>query len=90
MPHFFITGTDTGVGKTWLTCWLVRAWRAQGLKAAALKPIASGDRNDALLLREAMGELLTLDEINPVHFREPAAPLVAARAGETRDRFRRP
>lgn len=80
MPAFFITGTDTCVGKTWFTCWLVRAWQAQGRSAAALKPISTGDRNDAMLLREASGDILTLDEINPVHFHQPAAPLVAARA----------
>lgn len=80
MPSFFITGTDTGVGKTWFTCWLVRAWRVQGRPAAAVKPISAGDREDARLLREASGDVLTLDETNPVHFREPAAPLVAARA----------
>ena len=80
MPSFFITGTDTGVGKTFFTCWLVRAWQVSGHTAAALKPISSGDRQDALLLQDAVGSRLTLDEINPVHFREPAAPLLAARA----------
>src|SRR5271155_3914070 len=80
MSAFFITGTDTGVGKTFFTCWLVRAWQARGHTAAALKPISTGDREDALCLREIIGSRLTLDEINPVHFREPAAPLLAARA----------
>jgi dethiobiotin synthetase len=80
MPIFFITGTDTGVGKTFFTCWLVRAWLARGRAAAALKPISTGDREDALRLREAIGSRLTLDEINPIHFREPAAPLFAASA----------
>ena len=80
MPSFFITGTDTGVGKTAFTCWLVRAWRARGHTAAALKPISTGDREDALRLRDAIGSLLDLDEINPLHFREPATPLLAARA----------
>jgi dethiobiotin synthetase len=80
MPAFFITGTDTGVGKTWFTSWLVRAWLARGHSAAALKPISTGDRDDALLLRAASGDILSLDEINPLHFREPAAPLLAARA----------
>ncbi len=80
MPSFFITGTDTGVGKTFFTCWLVRAWLAQGHSAAALKPISAGGREDALLLQQASGSRLALDEINPVHFREPAAPLLAARA----------
>lgn len=80
MPSFFITGTDTGVGKTFFTCWLARAWRGQGHTAAALKPISTGDRQDAVLLRAASGDALTLNEINPIHFREPAAPLLAARA----------
>jgi dethiobiotin synthetase len=78
MPSFFITGTDTGIGKTWFTSWLVRAWRANGYDAAALKPISSGDREDARLIREASGHVLSLDEINPIHFREPIAPLLAA------------
>src|SRR5271170_1459053 len=80
MPSFFITGTDTGVGKTVFTCWLVRAWLAQGRTAAALKPISSGGREDAIGIRDALDCRLDLDEINPIHFREPAAPLLAARA----------
>jgi len=79
MPSFFITGTDTGVGKTFFTCWLARAWRDSGHDAVALKPISTGDREDALLFEHANDFRLSLDEINPVHFREPAAPLVAAR-----------
>jgi dethiobiotin synthetase len=78
MPRFFITGTDTGVGKTWFTCWLVRHWRAHGHYAVGLKPISAGGREDAELLHQAANGTLTLDEINPVHLREPAAPLVAA------------
>jgi dethiobiotin synthetase len=80
MGCFFITGTDTGVGKTWFTCGLVRAWRGMGHRAIGLKPISSGDRSDAELLREAGDGCLSLDEINPIHLALPAAPLVAARA----------
>jgi dethiobiotin synthetase len=80
MPSYFITGTDTNVGKTWFTCWLVRGWLDLGSNPAALKPISTGDREDALCLQDAVGSRLQLDEINPVHFRQPAAPLVAARA----------
>jgi len=78
--HVFVTGTDTGVGKTYFTCWLVRAWRRGGRDAVALKPIATGDREDAICLRDAIGSRLDLDEINPVYFREPLAPLAAAQA----------
>jgi dethiobiotin synthetase len=80
MPRFFITGTDTGVGKTWFTCWLVRRWRELGHHAVGLKPISAGGREDAELLREAGRGELPLDRINPVHLHEPAAPLVAAEA----------
>jgi dethiobiotin synthetase len=80
MPSFFITGTDTGVGKTYFTSWLVRQWRRQGRNAVALKPVCTGDRADAEILHEASGGELSLDEINPHHFHASAAPLVAARA----------
>ena len=76
---FFITGTDTGVGKTVLTALLARHLRERGVSAAALKPICSGSRDDARALRAAMNGALTPDEINPWHFRAPLAPLLAAR-----------
>ena len=78
MP-FFVTGTDTGVGKTVLTALLTRHLRKRGVNAAALKPICSGDRADARVLLTASAGALTLDEINPWHFRAPIAPLLAAR-----------
>jgi dethiobiotin synthetase len=76
---FFITGTDTGVGKTVLTVLLARYLRERGVNAAVLKPICSGDRADTRALRAAMNGALTPDEINPWHFRAPLAPLLAAR-----------
>ena len=75
----FITGTDTGAGKTVLTVLLVKFLRERGVNAAALKPVCSGGRADARTLREAAGGVLSLDEINPWHFRVPIAPLLAAR-----------
>jgi len=76
---FFITGTDTGVGKTVLTARLVQFLRARGVNAAALKPICSGGRDDARNLFAAMNGTLPLDEINPWCFRAPIAPSLAAR-----------
>jgi dethiobiotin synthetase len=76
---FFITGTDTGVGKTVLTALLARYLRERGVNAAALKPICSGGRGDARALHAAMNGALMPDEINPWHFRAPIAPLSAAR-----------
>src|SRR5437762_12022243 len=75
----FITGTDTGVGKTVLTSLLARHLRERGAVVAALKPICSGGRADARALHSSLDGALTLDEINPWHFRAPLAPLVAAR-----------
>ena len=78
-PIFFITGTDTGAGKTVLTALLTRCLHARGVRVAALKPLCSGGRADARALHAALGGSLTLDEINPWHFRAPIAPLLAAR-----------
>lgn len=75
----FITGTDTGVGKTVLTSLLARYLCQRGVAVAALKPICSGGRADARALRTAVEGALALDEINPWHFRAPLAPLLAAR-----------
>ena len=80
MPSsYFITGTDTGVGKTVLTALLAKFLRARGVKVAALKPICSGNRDDAVLLYDALDGALTLDEINPWHFRTAIAPALAAK-----------
>ncbi|HXR03179.1 MAG TPA: dethiobiotin synthase [Verrucomicrobiae bacterium] len=76
---FFVAGTDTGVGKTVLTALLAQFLRKRGVSAAALKPVCSGGRDDARALLAALGGALSLDEINPWHFRAPLAPLLAAR-----------
>jgi dethiobiotin synthetase len=78
-PTLFITGTDTGVGKTVFTRLLTQFLHRRGLKVAALKPVCSGGRDDARALHAALGGALTLDEINPWHFRAPIAPSLAAR-----------
>jgi len=75
---YFITGTDTGVGKTYFTALLTRALRRQGLDTLALKPLCCGDRDDVEILRRASDDSATEDEINPVWLAAPTAPLVAA------------
>ena len=75
----FITGTDTGAGKTVLTVLLAEFFHAQKICIAACKPLCSGGRDDAEKIHAALGGALTLDEINPWHFRAPIAPLLAAR-----------
>jgi dethiobiotin synthetase len=80
----FVTGTDTGVGKTLVTCAVLRGLRARGWDAAGMKPIETGvgpeGPLDALALREAAGEADPLDDICPQRFAMPAAPSVAAAA----------
>jgi dethiobiotin synthetase len=83
----FITGSDTGVGKTVVAAQITQRLRARGVRVAALKPICSGDRDDARALRLAAGKVLTLDEVNPWHFRAPLAPLLAARMERKRVRL---
>ena len=74
----FITGTDTGVGKTHTAIQLLHLLRAAGTSCAGMKPICCGDRRDAELLLAAGSESLTIDEINPVWLQTPAAPIVGS------------
>ncbi|MEO8044986.1 MAG: dethiobiotin synthase [Spartobacteria bacterium] len=76
----FVTGTDTGVGKTSFTVWLLQELRARGVRSAGYKPLCCGDRDDAVQLHDAGSPDLTIDEVNPVWLKTPAAPLTAARA----------
>jgi dethiobiotin synthetase len=76
--NLFLTGTDTGVGKTFATALLTRSLRQAGHPTIALKPLCSGERSDVEILRAASDHILTLDETNPVWLQAPAAPLVAA------------
>ena len=78
-PCVVITGTGTGAGKTIFTAALVAWLRRQGMAAVALKPLASGGRDDAEFLHAAQGCSLALDAINPWLFDEPLTPLLAAR-----------
>lgn len=73
---FFITGTDTGVGKTYVTRLILETLRREGVDAVGYKPVACGDRDDAVVLAEASGGL-DLDAVNPVFFNTPVAPYVA-------------
>jgi len=73
----FITGTDTGVGKTVLTGLLLRHLRQTGCEARAMKPFCCGSRADARLLRGLQNNLLTMEEANPFFFKKPLAPAAA-------------
>lgn len=91
---WFITGTDTGVGKTEAALALMAAVQARGLRVVAMKPVASGAvttgqglRNeDALRLQQQASVRLAYERVNPYVFAPPIAPhLAAAVAGVTID-----
>lgn len=73
---FFITGTDTGVGKTYVTRLILETLRNTGLDAVGYKPVACGDREDATILAEASGGI-EIEAVNPVYLKSPVAPYVA-------------
>lgn len=83
---FFVTGTDTGIGKTWSTVALMQYFKNQGKSVVGMKPIASGcieieqqlKNEDALLLQKHASLILPYDLINPYAFSEPIAPHIAA------------
>ncbi len=82
---YFVTGTDTEVGKTAVSCALLRAAASAGLSTAAVKPVAAGcdaqGRNeDALQLMEAMTASLPYEQVNPVALEAAIAPHIAAAA----------
>jgi dethiobiotin synthetase len=75
----FVTGTDTGVGKTHTAIQLLRLLRASGSSCAGMKPICCGDRHDAELLLAAGSDGLTIEDVNPLWLKTPAAPIVGSR-----------
>ena len=71
---FFVTGTDTEVGKTAVSCALLHAAAAAGLSTAAVKPVAAGcdeqgHNEDALQLMDAMTASMEYEQVNPVALR---------------------
>jgi len=87
MTNFIVTGTDTDVGKTVVSCALVRGLRVLGRRVAVMKPVASGAartayglRNaDALALIEAAGGDLAYERVNPYCFEPPVSPHIASK-----------
>lgn len=83
----FVTGTDTGVGKTIATALLASRMARRGVNAGVMKPVAAGGEErdgvlrspDALFFKETLGLDDPIELINPICFREPLAPSVAAR-----------
>jgi len=83
---YFVTGTDTGVGKTLIACSLLRAFAARGFKAVGMKPVASGAvpggnglvHDDVERLIAAGNVAAPREHVNPYCFTPPIAPHIAA------------
>lgn len=80
---FFVTGTDTGVGKTRVAVALVHALRAQGLRVAVMKPVSAGSlpgelNEDVVALMQASNVTAAVRDINPYAFEPAIAPHLAA------------
>jgi dethiobiotin synthetase len=80
--NYFVTGTDTDCGKTYVTALLVQAARAAGVDAIGAKPFCCGPRTDVEILATASGGVESLDAINPVWLKTPAAPRACELLGE--------
>jgi dethiobiotin synthetase len=87
MRGVFVTGTDTGVGKTLVSCALIHALRARGVIVAPMKPIAAGathrpdgwmNEDTGALMQAAGTPAERLADVTPILLREPMAPHIAA------------
>src|SRR5688500_15162947 len=86
-PGLYVTGTDTGIGKTLASGALLHAMRAHGLRAVGMKPVASGCERidgvwknaDALALLDASDPKPRYEDLNPFALPEPLAPELASR-----------
>ncbi|CAK9886779.1 MAG: ATP-dependent dethiobiotin synthetase BioD 1 [Candidatus Erwinia impunctatus] len=88
MTCWFITGTDTEVGKTVASCALLQAANAAGLRTAGYKPVASGSEitpegvrnSDAMALQRYSNQKLSYEQVNPLAFIEPTSPHIVSAA----------
>ena len=88
---FFVTGTDTEVGKTVISVGLINQLQQQGLRVVAMKPVASGcemtaqglRNEDALALQAAADIKVAYEQVNPYAFAPAIAPHIAAQQADT-------
>ena len=86
MPGYFITGTDTGVGKTWATLALMKVMQNEGKVVAGMKPVACGCKDtrdglrndDAVKILKQSNQSLNYKTVNPYAFEHAIAPHIAA------------
>ncbi len=81
---YFITGTDTGVGKTFIMAGIAKAAIDMGLSVGVMKPISSGGAEDALFFKKSLKLSDSLDDISPVRFEQPLSPYAAGKTENVR------
>ena len=79
MLPLFITGTNTDIGKTFVSCGIAREMKNRGIDVGVFKPFCSGSREDAELLIKASGCDDDIETVNPIYFKKPLAPYHAAK-----------
>ncbi|MDA1477167.1 dethiobiotin synthase [Bacillus changyiensis] len=84
MRGIFVTGTDTGVGKTIISCGIAALLKEKNIDVGVFKPFLSGisrdnPQSDTALLKQMSHTCLTHEEITPFEYKEPLAPYVAAK-----------
>jgi dethiobiotin synthetase len=79
----FVAGTDTDVGKTYVSCMLLKRLASEQVRVGAYKPVASGfptvEGSDGQRLMHAIGQSDSIDQVSPQRFLAPLAPPVAAK-----------
>jgi dethiobiotin synthetase len=76
--NYLVTGTDTGVGKTFVSCGLIRSIRASNIDCVGMKPVCTGEPSDVEALQLASDRVEPDHLVNPIWFRTPLAPYTAA------------
>ncbi|MDR1474772.1 MAG: dethiobiotin synthase [Endomicrobium sp.] len=74
----FITATDTEVGKTYVSCKILKSLKSLGINSGCFKPVSTGDRNDAKALIKASGIEESGGLVTPVFFKNPMSPYGAS------------
>jgi len=93
--RWFVTGTDTEIGKTTASCALLQAASAAGYRCAGYKPVASGceitpeglRNQDALRLQQSSSVMLPYQQVNPLAFYEPTSPHIVSAEEQRPIRF---
>ncbi|ABR54790.1 dethiobiotin synthase [Methanococcus vannielii SB] len=78
----FVTGTDTGIGKTYVSAILGKILKEKGINVGYMKPVESGGIEDTAYVRSELGLNNSFEELNPVNLKKPLSPNISAKIEE--------